>query len=81
LIDQAQKEPVSIEKQGRPVAVILSFDTYYEQLEAIPNEQEKKQALQFLKKWSGRPTPDNIEAPLKGDPRAQAIWDKYTQKA
>ena len=26
LITKAQKEPVTIEKQGRPVAVVLSFE-------------------------------------------------------
>lgn len=81
LLDQAQKEPVTIEKQGRPVAVILSFGTYFEQLESQPSEQEKKKALQFLKKWSKRPTSNHVEESLKDDPRAQAIWEKYTQKA
>ena len=28
LLDTAQREPVTIEKQGRPVAVIVSFEDY-----------------------------------------------------
>jgi len=28
LLDTAQSEPVTIERQGRPVAVVVSMDTY-----------------------------------------------------
>ena len=28
LLDMAQREPVTIEKQGRPVAVVVSFEDY-----------------------------------------------------
>ncbi|MBF0447677.1 MAG: type II toxin-antitoxin system Phd/YefM family antitoxin [Magnetococcales bacterium] len=28
LMDQAQREPVTIEKNGRPVAVVMSMDEY-----------------------------------------------------
>ena len=34
LLDTAQREPVTIEKKGRPVAVVLSLDEY-QRLEAI----------------------------------------------
>jgi prevent-host-death family protein len=33
LLDTAQREPVTIEKKGRPVAVVISLDEY-EKLEA-----------------------------------------------
>lgn len=34
LLDTAQREPVTIEKKGRPVAVVLSLEEY-ERLEAL----------------------------------------------
>lgn len=35
MLDMAQKEPVTIEKKGRPVAVVMSLDDYkhYEEIE------------------------------------------------
>lgn len=36
LLDTAQREPVTIEKKGRPVAVVLSIDEY-QRLEALEN--------------------------------------------
>jgi len=80
LMDKAQKEPVTIEKQGRPVAVMISFDEYQEQYGNTPTQQEKEQALAFLNTWSKRPAITNAEDSLEGDTRAQAIWDKYTQE-
>ena len=81
LLDQAQKEPVTIDKQGRPVAVVVSFQSYSEQQKAFPSEDEKKRAVEFLKKWAQRPVSSDPDAALKGDLKAQAIWDKYTRTA
>lgn len=81
LIDQAQKEPVTIEKQGRPVAVVLSYSAYIEQQKDSPSGDEKEKALRFLENWAKRPTSPTPEDALKDDPRAQAIWDKYTRTA
>jgi prevent-host-death family protein len=78
LIDQAQRGPVTIEKQGRPVAVIVSFETFSRQFESVPSAEDKKRAVQFLKKWAQRPALSNLEDLLQDDPRAQAIWEKYT---
>ena len=80
-MDKAQKEPVTIEKQGRPVAVVISFEEYQEQHGNTPSQDEKKQALAFLNTWAKRPPIKNGKEALKGDVRAQAIWDKYTQEA
>ncbi len=81
LIDRAQREPVTIEKQGRPVAVVISYEEYTEQLEQGPSESERKKALRFLKRWSKRPAPaGGAKEALKGDTRAEAIWGKYTRK-
>ena len=81
LIDKAQREPVTIEKQGRPVAVVISFDTFMEQAKTAPSESDRKKALLFLKKWAKSQVTENVEKALEGDTKAQAIWDKYTQKA
>lgn len=81
LLDQAQQEPVTIEKQGRPVAVVMSFRAYSEQQKANPSDNEKKKAIEFLEKWARRPASANPETALEGDPKAQAIWDKYTRTA
>lgn len=43
LLDHAQREPVSIEKHGRPVAVVLSH-LEYERLEALEDRYWLKQA-------------------------------------
>jgi prevent-host-death family protein len=80
LIDKAQKEPLTIETHGRPVAVVLSFDDYQKQCGNIPSQQEKDQALAFLNTWSKRPAVAPAEETLEGDIKAQAIWDKYTQQ-
>ncbi len=80
-MDKAQKEPITIEKQGRPVAVVLSYDEYQEHYGNNPSQQEKEQALAFLNTWSKRPAVKNEKEALKGDVKAQAIWDKYTQEA
>jgi len=79
LLDQAQVEPVTIEKQGRPVAVMLSFQTYTEQQKATPTQAERKKAIRFLAKWAKRPAMDHPHKSLQDDPRAQAIWGKYTR--
>lgn len=79
LMDKAQKEPVTIEKQGRPVAVVISFDDYQQHL-GKPSPSEKKQALAFLSTWADRPPVAVSETSLEDDPRAQAIWEKYDHK-
>ncbi len=79
LLDQAQLEPVTIEKQGRPVAVMLSFQAYGEQQKSLPSEAEKKKALSFLEKWAKRPALADQSTSFDDDPRAQAIWEKYTR--
>ena len=73
LIDRVQHEPVTIQKQGRPVAVMVSFESY----EPQSKPEEKKAALDFLSRWTAKPASDNLEQKLKGDVRAQAILDKY----
>ena len=79
-MDKAQKEPVTIEKQGRPVAVVLSYEEYQEHYGDTPSQQEKGQALEFLNTWSKRPPVMDAKEALKDDMKAQAIWDKYTEK-
>lgn len=81
LIDQVQREPVTIESHGRPVAVVVSFDTYVEQTKTALSDSERERALRFLSKWAKKPATANVEEALEGDIRAQAIWDKYSQQA
>lgn len=80
-MDKAQKEPVTIEKQGRPVAVVLSYEEYQEHLGSSPSQLEKEQALAFLNTWSKRPPVKHPKEALQNDAKAEAIWDKYTQEA
>jgi len=79
-MDKAQKEPVTIEKQGRPVAVVISFEEYQELYGQAPSENEKLQALTFLKNWGKRPPKTETKRALEGDLKGQAIWDKYTEQ-
>lgn len=78
LLDKAQREPVTIERQGRPVAVLVSFDTFMEQNKTVPSESEKEKVCRFLNKWAKRPVAVGAEKTLEGDIKAQAIWDKYS---
>lgn len=81
LLDKAHKEPVTIEKQGRPVAVVISFEEYQEKYGNVPSQKDREHALAFLKTWSKQAPVVNVEDALEGDVRAQAIWEKYTQKS
>lgn len=78
-MNKAQREPVTIEKQGRPVAVVLSFEDYQEKFEGGPTQEEKRAALNFLEKWSKRPRTKEKSGAIEGDVRAEAIWEKYTR--
>ena len=80
LMDKAQKEPVTIEKQGRPVAVVISFEEYQEQYGQAPSQDERANALAFLKSWGKRAPNAEAESALEGDLKGQAIWDKYTEQ-
>lgn len=79
LVEKAQKGPVTIEKQGRPVAVVISFEDYQDQFGDAPSKEERKEALAFLKKWSQLPALDSSQKELGDDVRAQAIWEKYSR--
>lgn len=80
LMNKAQKESVTIEKQGRPVAVVISFEDYQEQFGGIPSADNKKHALEFLNSWGQRPAIAEGESAFEDDPdpKGQAIWEKYT---
>lgn len=79
LVDKAQKGPITIEKKGRPVVVVISFEDYQEQFDKSPTQADKDKALAFLKKWSKKkPLQANTEQ-FEDDIKAQAIWDKYTR--
>ena len=80
LMIKAQKEPVTIEKQGRPVAVVISFEDYQEQFGETPSDDEKKHALEFLNSWGKRPAMVEGEKAFEDDPKGQAIWEKYTEQ-
>lgn len=51
-MDQAQKQPVTIERQGRPIAAVISYDDYQDLRGNKPSPQEKEQALAFLNVWA-----------------------------
>lgn len=80
LLDIAQREPVTIEKHGRPVAVLLSYEKYQKHYENAPSQLEKEQALKFLDSWSKRPPINHTEEKVQYDMRAKAIWNKYSQE-
>lgn len=75
LIDRVQHEPVTIQKQGRPVAVLVSYEAYDQQQGSDP--KSKQLSLEFIRKWAQKPAPENVAQKLAGDIRAQALWDKY----
>jgi prevent-host-death family protein len=81
LLDKVQKEPVTIEKQGRPIAVVISYPEYQRRYGNTPSNQEKEHAITFLNTWSKRPSMKREKEALNGDIKAQVIWDKYTQEA
>jgi len=79
LIDKAQQEHITIEKKGRPVAVVLSFTEYQERFATTPTSEDKAEALAFLSKWGQKPAVEPKQEALEGDLKAQAIWDKYSR--
>ena len=50
LLEAVHREPIEIDKKGRPVAVMLSSDTYQEMKEAL-GEAKKPSDLSWLGKW------------------------------
>ncbi len=50
LLEAVHREPIEIDKKGRPVAVILSYDTYQEMKEAL-GEAKKPSDLSWLSQW------------------------------
>lgn len=42
LIDTARQEPVSVEKHGRPVVVVLSIEDYESLLARLPQKADKR---------------------------------------
>ncbi len=50
LLAAVNREPIEIDKKGRPVAVMLSHDTYQEMKEAL-GEAKKTSDLSWLSKW------------------------------
>lgn len=79
LIDKAQREPITIERQGRPVAVVVSYDSYLEQEKKEISDSDRRKALQFLDRWVKRPVLKGVEKNFQGDVKAQAIWEKYVK--
>lgn len=41
LIDASQRQPVTVTRHGRPVAVVLSYDDYMQRMQTIPFEVAK----------------------------------------
>ena len=50
LLEAVHREPIEIDKKGRPVAVMLSYDTYREMEEAL-GEAKKPSDLSWLSQW------------------------------
>jgi prevent-host-death family protein len=50
LLEAVHREPIEIDKKGRPVAVMLSYDTYQEMKEAL-GEAKKPTDLSWLSQW------------------------------
>ena len=51
LLDTAQKEPVEIQKKGRPVAVVISLDEY-KRLESVEDAWWASEAKKSIKEGS-----------------------------
>ena len=50
LLEAVHREPIEIDKKGRPVAVMLSYNTYQEMQEAL-GQAKKPSDLNWLSKW------------------------------
>ncbi len=50
LLEVVHREPIEIDKKGRPIAVMLSYDTYQEMKNALV-EARKPSDLSWLGKW------------------------------
>ncbi len=50
LLEAVHREPIEIDKKGRPVAVMLSYKTYQEMKEALGDAKQSSD-LSWLSKW------------------------------
>ncbi len=50
LLEAAHREPVGIDKKGRPVAVMVSYASYQEMLEGL-GEASAPTDLEWLREW------------------------------
>ena len=50
LLEMVNREPVEIDKKGRPVAVVVSYTSYQEMLEGL-GEAAAPSDLGWLRKW------------------------------
>jgi prevent-host-death family protein len=85
VLDEADKKPVRIARRGRPAAILVSEKDYRKLAEKDegPN-QKKKAAVKRLFETIENTTPEfseeGLRASVKGDPRGEAIVEKYLRK-
>lgn len=75
LLEAVHREPIEIDKKGRPVAVMLSYNTYQQMKEALGVAKQPSD-LSWLSKW--RKTATLAPAPSPGD--EAAYHDHLDQK-
>jgi len=75
LLEAVHREPIEIDKKGRPVAVMLSYETYQEMKEAL-GEAKKPTDLSWLSQWRETAT----LAPAAGADDETAYHDHLDRK-
>lgn len=63
LIDASQRQPVTVTRHGRPVAVVLSYEDYMQRTQVIPFEVAKL---------------ISTHAPLRGHEASQALRQHFS---
>ena len=62
LLEQVKNEPVTILRNGRPIAVISSRE---EPQRNLLNSEQRKTALDFLDRWTAKPASENLSKLLE----------------
>lgn len=79
LLEKAQAEPVTITKQGRAVAVLISKSEYDKQ-DATPASMSDEDANALWQAMKSRPPVTMSKEDWQSNPRDQHLYEKYLSR-
>jgi prevent-host-death family protein len=76
LLEAAHRAPVEIDKKGRPVAVLLSFDTYQKMQERL-GDRPSETSFAWLRKWRETADQSRSENPTDEEDYKKHLEEKF----